>query len=183
MEIYKKIEEEFLKGNLVVVAIDGPSGAGKSTLSNDLKERYDAVIFRIDDYFLPDNLKTKERLSEIGGYFHYERMLEEVFQTIDKEYIVSHHFNCATQSLEKREPFLTKEVIVIEGVYSHHPMLSKYMTYKVFMDVDKDEQRRRILERNGEDMLERWITEWIPREDDYFTHFDIKNLADFIINV
>jgi len=183
MELIQKIKEQIKDGKKVVIAIDGPSASGKSTLSSALIESFDALVFHVDDYFLPEHMKKPSRISEIGVFFHYERMISEIFATIHESHIISHHFNCSTQTLEKREPFPNKDVIIIEGVYSHHPILSSYIQFKVFMDVDEEEQERRILRRNGPKMLQRWQDEWIPLENQYFTHFDIKNQADFIISI
>ena len=50
-----------------VVVIDGDSGAGKSTLGKMLGEAFGANVYHADDYFLPFDRKTPERLSEAGG--------------------------------------------------------------------------------------------------------------------
>ena len=42
------------------------------------------------------------------------------------------------------------------------------------MDVDPAEQQERILARNGREMLSRFISEWIPKEELYFRTFRIK---------
>ena len=183
MKLFKHIDEEIYKGKRVVIAIDGPSASGKSTLSKNLMERYDALVFHVDDYFLPESKQTEERLEEIGGFFDYERMISEIFLNINQEYVISNHYNCNTKELEIREPFVNREVVVIEGVYSHSPHLQKYITYKVFMDVDQEEQIRRIKKRNGEKMLKRWVSEWIPKENEYFSHYKVKSNADFIVNI
>ena len=95
--------------------------------------------------------------------------------------VFSHHFNCQTNILEKREPKIKKKHIIIEGVYSMHPRFDKYLDYKVFMEIPREEQLNRILERSGAVMLERFKNEWIPLEDRFYSHFDIKNRADLVI--
>jgi hypothetical protein len=51
----------------------------------------------------------------------------------------------------------------------------------VFLEIDKEEQNRRILERSGAEMLKRFQTEWIPLEDKYFNDFNIKECVSLFI--
>ncbi|MEK3909347.1 P-loop NTPase fold protein [Oceanobacillus sp. FSL W7-1309] len=54
------------------IAIDGRCGSGKTSLAEMLKQEFDMNVFHMDDFFLPFEMKTKERLSESGGNVHYE---------------------------------------------------------------------------------------------------------------
>jgi len=177
----KELIEYINNNNNKVIAIDGPSGAGKSTLAKHLEEQYDCLVFHTDDYFLPAVRKTKERLSEPGGNLDYERMEEEIFQNIKENLIFSHKFNCQTEKLEKRSAYKNKSIIIIEGVYSLHPRFQKYYDLKVFIDIDKEEQIKRILSRSGAKMLKRFQTEWIPLEDKYFNDFNIRESVSLFI--
>ena len=177
----KKLEKHIADNIKVIIAIDGPSAAGKSSLGYLLKERYDGLLIKTDDYFLHPSRKTEERLNEVGGNLDYERLLEEVFTNVNEPTIQSNHFNCIKNILENREPLVNKDILIVEGVYSLHPMFLKYYTFKIFMDVEKDTQLKRIKERNGDVMLQRWINEWIPLEDKYFVEIDAKTIADLVI--
>ena len=179
MELYKTIEQLNSKER-IIIGIDGPSGSGKSTLADTLEKRYDALVIHIDDFFLPISMKTKERLSEVGGNFHYERFIEEVINNLDNKIIPYHKFNCKDESsvlLEEEN----KRIIVIEGCYSHHSLLRECYDILVFMDVDRDVQLSRIKARSGEQLLQRFINEWIPLEDKYFEAENLRKLADIII--
>ena len=68
-------------------------------------------------------------------------------------------------------------LVIIEGSYSHHPYFGDAYDLRVFLEVTPPEQRNRILKRNGEFMLERFVNEWIPKENAYFEKFGIKNAA------
>ncbi len=179
--IDRQLEEYILNNKFKVIAIDGPSGSGKSSLAKILEDKYDCLVFHTDDYFLHPSRKTFERLNEPGGNLDYERMLLEIFSNLDKELITSNHFNCMTNIIENREPFLKKNMIVIEGVYSLHPLFQKFYDYKVYLDVSKEVQLNRILERSGADMLKRFKEEWIPLENKYFEVLNIKDIVDIII--
>lgn len=180
MELHKLIEKFDTKERLII-GIDGPSASGKSTLSEQLKNKYDALVIHIDDYFLPKIMKTSERLNEPGGNFHYERFIEEVMSNINNDVIPNNKFNCQNEQLEYFK-VMNKRVVVIEGCYSMHRLLREYYDIKIFMDVSKDEQLHRIKKRSGEAMLSRFVNEWIPLEDMYFIKEQIKEKADIIIN-
>ncbi len=177
----EKLEKHIADNKKVIIAIDGPSASGKSSLGYLLKEKYDGLLIRTDDYFLHPTRKTEERLREVGGNLDYERLLQEVFNNIDNNTIQSNHFNCKNNVLENREPVLNKDVIIIEGVYSLHTLFQKFYTFKIFMDVEKDVQLKRIKERNGDVMLKRWIEEWIPLENEYFKKINARNIVDLVI--
>ena len=66
------------KKDIVIIAIDGMTASGKSTLAEELSQIYNSPIFHADDFFLPMELRTEERLNEPGGNIHYERMKKEI---------------------------------------------------------------------------------------------------------
>lgn len=55
----------------LIVAIDGMSGSGKTYTAEKLKEYFDCNIIHTDDFFLPSNMRTPERLSKIGGQYPF----------------------------------------------------------------------------------------------------------------
>lgn len=65
-----------------ILGIDGPCGSGKTTLANHIANLYDVDVIHLDDFFLPLELRTSSRLSEIGGNVHYERFYTQVIQGI-----------------------------------------------------------------------------------------------------
>lgn len=126
--------------------------------------------------------KTEERLKEPGGNIDYERLYEEVFMHIKDDEITSYHFNCNQQVLEDRKAQKNTGVIIVEGAYALHPSLYEFYTYRIFVTISKETQKKRILKRNGEYMLNRFVTEWIPLEEAYIESLQILDKVDTIIN-
>ncbi|MEA4883583.1 MAG: hypothetical protein VB144_08010 [Clostridia bacterium] len=150
----------------VCVAIDGPSGAGKSTLAALLGQVYNCNIFHMDDFSLPPELKTEERLAEAGGNVDYLRFRQEVVGGLQTGREFSYRpYDCRRQTYGQPVTVSPKRLNVIEGVYSQHPALVDCYQLEVFLSVDKAEQLRRIERRNGPLMLKRFINEWIPLEN------------------
>ena len=162
-----------------VVAIDGMSGSGKSTFASLLHKVFpESNLFHMDDYFLKPSQRTLERLSEVGGNVDYERFYNEIICHLKDENGLSYRkYDCCTQTLGDIESVGYQPLIIIEGSYSHHPFFGDAYDLRVFLDVTSKEQVERILKRNGEFMLNRFISEWIRKENAYFEKFNIKNAA------
>lgn len=167
----------------LIVAVDGMCGSGKTTLGNLLHNEFpESNLFHMDDYFLQPYQRTPERLSEIGGNVDYERFQTEILEHIANPNGLNYRiYNCKTQSLGPEIKCDWKPLIIIEGAYSHHPYFATSYSLRIFCEITEAEQRKRILKRNGELMLHRFINEWIPKENIYFRTFQIKEKADILL--
>lgn len=182
--LQKEINNLLNSKSLVVISIDGKSASGKSTLAEALNEIYDCNIFKMDDFFLTPALRTEERLKEVGGNVDYLRFNKEIIQGILSQKNFNYNkYNCMNNSFNKSEEIRTKELNIIEGCYSMHPTLINYYDFKIFLDISYEDQIKRILKRNGKEKLQRFVDEWIPKENKYFNEMKIKDKADLIISV
>ena len=166
------------------VAIDGMSAAGKSTLGAFLAEIYGANLFHMDDFFLPEDRKTPERLSEIGGNVDYERFSEEIAGRDTGEAFSYRPYRCHPEPAGLLSPVEVspRAMSVVEGAYSLHPSLRDGYDLKIFCRVNPATQKARILRRNGAIMLERFLNEWIPLENRYIEKENIVDLCDFVLD-
>jgi uridine kinase len=167
------------KDKRLVLAIEGKSCSGKSYLSNYLKTTINASVITTDDFFLTD--EQKETQTAIGDYIDYKLLETEVMSKIRNASSVTYHrYDCHEKKYELKTTKLT-QVAIIEGVYSYNKHLTKYYDYLIFVDVTHEEQNRRLRERNSGAILEKFINEWIPKENLYFKTFNILGIADVII--
>lgn len=179
--LYCKIEELAARKEWVLLAIDGPSGAGKSTFSAQLQEKYGGNVFHMDDFFLPKSLRTPERMNELGGNIHYERLEAEILQGLRRARAFTYHiYDCHSDQFIDRVKVEAKKINILEGVYSMHPRYGEVLDLKIFFDIDVHTQKQRIIQRSGEEMYCRFETEWIPRENSYFQTFNIRGQSDFV---
>ena len=128
-------------------------------------------------------MKTADRLSESGGNLDYVRLEQEIMKNINSDQITSNHFNCKTNELENGVTLKNTQVIIIEGAYSLRSNLFPYYTLSILLEIDDELQKDRILARNGKEMLQRWIKEWIPLENKYFDEEGLKSKVDIIIDL
>ena len=168
----------------VKLAIEGGSASGKSTLSVLLGEIYDCTVFHMDDFFLRPEQRTPERFAEAGGNVDRERFLSEVLEPMRRgEPFTYRVFDCSSMTLGDTVKAYPKKLTVIEGAYSMHPELSQHYSFTVFLDISRELQRERIIKRNSPVLAERFFNEWIPLEAVYFSHFNIKEKCDMVIEI
>ena len=180
--LIEKIEKSLSNGR-TIIAIDGGSASGKTTLASLLSRVYDGTVFHMDDFFLPPHLRTPERLNEVGGNVDRDRFENEVLIPLSQEKTVNYRpFDCKTGDFKETTRIEPKKLVIIEGAYSMHPSLRGYYTTSLFLEIDKDTQKDRVLKRN----IDTWrvfFEKWIPLEDEYFEKMDIKSKCDFIIKI
>ncbi len=182
-KVFFLIDGLLLIPGIKIIAIDGNAAAGKSSLALRIAEKYDCNVFHTDDFFLPPDKKTEQRLKEAGGNMDRERLAEEVLDKIRKYRAFSYRrYDCKLTAFLPPALVYPKRLNIVEGVYSMHPDLIRYYDLKIFLSLDKEEQSRRILHRNSAPMHKRFIEEWIPLEDRYFAEFNIKADSDLCID-
>lgn len=166
-----------LKGTdeVILVCIDGCAASGKTTLGYYLKDMFECNLFHMDDFFLRDEQRTEERAKEVGGNVDYERFKAEVLDCIwRKENVMYQAFSCKTRSLQEAREIQFRRLNIVEGSYSQHPYFGDDCQLRVFLDILPELQIERIRSRNGETMLETFLSTWIPMENAYFEKFEIK---------
>ena len=173
-EIDKRIAE---KGSLII-SIDGRSGSGKSNLGEMLAFVYECDVVHMDDFFLPEEMKTPERLAEPGGNVYYERFEKEAFAFLGNSFSYK-PYSCKTKDFGEAVTIRKAPLSVVEGVYCQHPRFEDKYDLKVFLDVTPELQKERILKRSGEELWEKFEKIWIPLEEEYFSKLGVKDKADF----
>lgn len=165
----------------LVVAVDGRCASGKTTFAA-LCARYieDCGVFHMDDFFLPGEKRTLQRLSQPGGNVDHERALTELFAPLSRgEGVTFSRFDCASGSPEPPKTFPPRRLAIVEGCYSHHPALAPYSGLKLFLTCDPQVQLARLSARAPE-KLEDFRTRWIPLEEAYFSAFGIEERSDLV---
>lgn len=72
-------------------------------------------------------------------------------------------------------------LVILEGSYSHHPLLRPYETLRVFVTCAKPEQTRRLQAREGARYAD-FAARWVPLEEGYFAQYGIETSADFVVD-
>ena len=182
-EICSRIDRLLQCQPRVVAAIDGRCGSGKSSLANQLASFYACDIICMDAFFLPPALRTPARLAVAGGNVHYERFLQEVITPLQRAGPFTYRqFDCAKMDYGGTKQAGGAPLILCEGSYSTHPYFGSPYDIRLFTTCSPQEQKRRILSRNGAEQLVRFEREWIPMEERYFAAYSTVRQCDFVID-
>lgn len=190
-----KVENLITSQPLSILAIDGKCGSGKSTFASFLANKYGSYTIHMDDFFLPKELRTDKRLLAPGGNVHYERFTAEVVLPLmkRKEDLANHTFstdtfsyrifNCRHMDYGETVTLSPKSLVVIEGSYSMRPEFRSLYDCTLFMDIPPVLQKERLLSRVGEERCKDFETRWIPMENRYFSHYNIKEQCDYSVTI
>lgn len=178
------VAEKIKEKGQIILAIDGRCGSGKSTLTERIAGEYSCSVIHMDDFFLRPEQRTEERLAEPGGNIDRERFMEEVLIPLKRgeQSFCYRRFDCSKQKLTETVRIEHGSLVIVEGVYSCYLSFRDCYDLTLFLSIDEQIQRARILERSGPQKLERFIQEWIPKEEDYFKTFCVKESCDFCID-
>ena len=180
-QLFERIGNLLAERPSALIGIDGQCASGKTTLANEIATRFNAQIIHMDDFFLPFDMRTDERLSETGGNVHYERFNAEVVSGLEKGGKFAYRaFCCKNGTYGETKTVSADKPIVIEGSYAFHPEIKINYDLKIFLGSDYETRLGRIRRRNGDEMLETFKLKWIPLEEKYFSGFSIKEKSDII---
>lgn len=180
--LYAEVEKHLREKGKVTVAIDGNCGAGKSVAAELFASVFDCNVFHTDDYFLCLEMRTPERLEEVGGNMDRERFRAEILEKLGEEKeIIYTPFDCSVMKLGTPVTVQPKKINLIEGSYSMHPELREYYDVTAFLSVHPTLQTARILERDGSVLLRRYVDEWIPKENRYFEKMKVREACQIVL--
>lgn len=165
-----------------IIAIDGRCASGKTTLASYISEHIPCDTVHMDDFFLPFEMRTSERLSQAGGNMDRERLLLEILIPLKNGggYAYS-KFSCKNGLITPGEKIMPQKITIVEGSYSCHPDLFEFYDLHIFLSVDKKTQKERILQRN-KDNADAFFSKWIPLEEKYFSEFNIKEKCEIVLS-
>ena len=167
----------------LIIAFDGRSASGKSSLAERFERELNIPVIHTDDFFRPRNKHGELEISEFDGNFDVFRFKSEIVDQLRNGMNLRYGvFDCKLGKISRYNEIAVSNYCIIEGAYSLNPNLSEYVGCKIFFDIERDAQRRRILNRNGARQLENFEKIWLPAEERYLEHYKIKERCDIIVN-
>lgn len=165
----------------VLIALDGRCGSGKTTLAAQLAEQFpDSAVFHTDDYYLPPAQRIPNWAETPCTNMDLTRLREEVLVPAQAGAAVHcRAYSCREGAYLPEQCVPPAPLYILEGSYSHHPILADFYDLKVFVTCSKEEQARRLQAREGE-RYENFVRRWIPLEEAYFAQCRVEALADLL---
>ena len=187
------------KDRAFVIGITGIDTSGKTKFSEDLSQfitskGYNVQLVCLDDFHNPKEIRYAGS-SQAANYYQKSFDIATIVQKLLYPIRNSQEFSTKLSLLNllsnkyevEREYFVTKDTIVIfEGVFLFRKELSTYLDYKIFLEIDFSESKRRAKARDvpiyGEEILERYDIKYLPAQRKYLEEFPPLQTADMIIN-
>lgn len=154
------------------VGIDGFGGAGKSCLAAWLAAEVPrAVVVPVDDFAGPQipewdwarlQRQVLDPLRE-GRHAHYQR------------------WDWDSDRGAEWHDVPPGRMLLIEGVSATRRELDVAWDLTVWVETPKDVRRARALERDGPELMSRWLEDWIPAELAYVAREHPQDRVDFVV--
>lgn len=170
------------------IAIDGRSGTGKSTIAQDLAHALnDAVVVDQDDFYEGGDYETWKKWSiaeRVERTIDWKRLKQEVLDPLAASKVATWHpydwdYDVRSTSLRSAQP---AKFVILEGTYSARKELEDLFDISILVEVNEDERKRRLLEREGDDFSQEWDDIWRAAEDHYFNNLLKKEDMTFIVD-
>jgi uridine kinase len=157
----------------VFVGIDGFGGAGKSTLATAIAERVSrAVVVRVDDFWGPN-------IAEWDWLRFRAQLLEPLLAARPARYQVWNWVDDVGGEWVEVAP---GRVVVVEGVSSTRTEAGVPWDLTVWVEAPRDVRLARALERDGPDLMRRWLDDWMPSEEAYAARERPRDRVDLVVD-
>jgi uridine kinase len=182
--IYRIKEFQPIKKS-VLIAIDGHGGSGKSWLAQELANRDSEIcIVHFDDFYCPNVNKSVDDCNL--PQFDWHRLERELLIPLSENKNTKYHrYNWELDELVDWVEVNAGKIVIIEGVYSLNLNLLKYYNFKIWIDCPLEVRLTRAKARDKDfniSSMDLWLTDWIPKENNYVISQKPYNSADIIID-
>ena len=167
----------------LVLALDGRCGSGKTTLADGLARQFPAsIVLHTDDFYLPPAQRVLGWKKTPCANMDLTRLRDEALRpAYEGQPVLYRAYSCWAGAYQPVQEFAAQPLVILEGSYSHHPLLAGYETLRVFVTCSKEEQTRRLQARESE-RYANFAARWIPLEEGYFAQYRIEETADLAVD-
>ena len=117
----------------LVLALDGRCGSGKTTLANTLARQFQASItLHTDDFYLPPAQRIRGWEKTPCANMDLARLRDEALRPAYEGQPVQYRaYSCREGAYLPARELAAQPLVILEGSYSHHPLLTGYETLRV----------------------------------------------------
>ena len=135
----------------VVLALDGRCGSGKTTMAAALAEQFpDSIVLHTDDFYLPPADRVPGWEQTPCANMDLARLRDEVLAPARAgKPVLYRAYSCREGAYLPVQQLAAQPLVILEGSYSHHPLLAPYEDFRVFMTCSDAEQTRRLQAREA----------------------------------
>lgn len=170
-ELTGRITSSPFKHRRRLIAIDGGGGAGKTTFASCLERAIPGShIVKIDDFYRPPQLRTPVlSTKEINPNFDWDRLRTLVLDAVRDDRDISYQlYDFEAGTLTGKVIDVPRDAtIIVEGVWSMQEAFLDFYDYRIWLEAPADLRLERGVSRDGEELRQVWVDEWIPIDDSY----------------
>ncbi len=167
--------------NSVVIGIDGRCGSGKTSFAQMVAGIFTCNVIHMDDFYLPMGERAENWMEVPGGNMDFARLHSEILTPAQRgEEVFYRPYHCQEGVYGEASQLAQCQMLIVEGSYSHHPLLSDAYDLKVFLTCSKEVQTKRLQKREGS-YFEMFEKRWIPMEENYFQYYDVEAGSDLVV--
>ena len=164
--------DSFDKTKINFFGLEGKAASGKTTIANLLEKDDDVTIIHVDDFFDYSD-------EEIG--INSLRIIKEIINpAIIHKPLKYKKYDCTSKTFVDTSIDNLNSIVVIEGVFCCNSTLEEYYKGIIYLHINEDSQQERLIKRNKL-LYNRFVNEWIPRENNYFRKYNIFKKANIIV--
>lgn len=162
----------------VWIGIDGRGASGKTTLAHRVVTTLVAdtaltsALVSVDDFARP----VLERWDQAR---FATQLLEPLVRGQDARYQRWDHR--ADRGLDWVDVAADVDVVVVEGVSCTDLGIAVPWAVRVWIEAPAEVRMERIRRRDGPELLDVWMTDWIPNEEAYVAEQDPRARADLVV--
>ncbi len=185
-ELASSITNSPLKHRQRLIAVDGGGGAGKTTFASCLQKAIPGShIVKIDDFYRPPQLRTPVlSTNEINPNFDWDRIRTLVLEAVRGDKDISYQlYDFEVGTLKGEVVTIPRDAtIIVEGVWSMQEAFLDFYDYRIWLEAPADLRLERGVSRDGEELRQVWVDEWIPIDESYKKIQAPHLRADIIVN-
>ena len=167
-----------------------PGGGG---LGRPLRQRQDhpaalaqqfpqSIILHTDDFYLPPARRVPDWQHIPCANMDLTRLAAQALAPAQAGQAVMYQaYSCREGAYRAPQQLSAQPLVILEGSYSHHPLLRPYETLRVWVSCSKAQQTSRLQAREGVRYAD-FAARWIPLEEGYFAQYQIPETADFVVD-
>ena len=130
----------------LVLALDGRCGSGKTALADRLTRQFPAsIVLHTDDFYLPPTQRVRGWEKTPCANMDLVRLRDETLHpAYEGQPVLYRAYSCRAGTYQPVQELAAQPLVILEGSYSHHPLLAGYETLRVFVTCSREEQTRRL---------------------------------------
>ena len=187
------------KDKAFVVGITGIDTSGKTNFAEGFAEFINSQgcgtqLIRLDDFHNPKKIRYAGA-NQADNYYHKSFDIVTITQRLLvpireqgklSTKLILLNLNTDKYEIEKDYSVTEDTIVIFEGVFLFRKELSKYLDYKIFLNIPFEESKNRAIIRDipiyGEEIMKRYDEKYLPAQRKYLEEYPPLQLADIIID-